>query len=66
MKPSKSNIDDATWRQLTEKMKEADQDKRRKDAELREKVNSVLGNRNLKITVPKNFDSRALLKAKSY
>jgi hypothetical protein len=58
MKANKKHAGSAVWIQLSEKIKDADDDRNRDANELREEIYMILGKKELKVTIPKN--SKAL------
>jgi hypothetical protein len=58
MKAIKKHTDTSVWIQLSEKIKDADEAKKREANELQEEIYMILGTKDLKVTIPKN--SKAL------
>ena len=58
MKATKKNADSTVWIQLSEKIKDADDSRIRDAKELHDEIFMILGNKDVKISIPKN--SKAL------
>jgi hypothetical protein len=64
MKAEKTHIESSAWTQLTDKIKEVDRLKKQSNMLLQQQIDSILGNKKLKINVPKNFKDSDLFKTK--
>lgn len=58
MKATKKHADSTVWIQLSEKIKDADDNRNRDANELHDEIFMILGKKDIKITIPKN--SKAL------
>jgi hypothetical protein len=58
MKANKKYADSTVWIQLSEKIKDADDNRNRDANELHEEIYMILGKKDFKVTIPKN--SKAL------
>lgn len=58
MKANKKHTDSTVWIQLSEKIKDADDNRNRDANELHEEIYMILGKKDIKVTIPKN--SKAL------
>lgn len=59
MKADKKHFESTVWLQLSEKIKDSDELKKRNANELREEIYMILGKKDFKVTIPKN--SKALI-----
>ncbi|MBF4515803.1 hypothetical protein IRZ71_05590 [Flavobacterium sp. ANB] len=64
MKAENKQIEPSAWTQLTDKIKEVDRMKKQSNMLLQQQIDSILGNKKLKINVPKNFKETELFKTK--
>lgn len=58
MKANKKHTESTVWIQLSEKIKDADDNRNREANELQEEIYMILGKKDVKVTIPKN--SKAL------
>lgn len=54
MKANKKHSESTVWIQLSEKIKDADDNRNRDANELQEEINMILGKKDIKVTIPKN------------
>lgn len=57
MKENKKPADSEIWSQLVDKIKEADNTKRKNMMELQDKIHMIIGKKDLKVKIPKNEQS---------
>lgn len=64
MKSSKNHDDPAIWIQLADKIKDADRNKKKSTIKLQNEIDSILGQKDLKVIVPKNSEALNSFKTK--